>query len=215
MKQLEVPFLSQLDRNTPIEEIARYLDGQIKHPIDSVPWEGFGKKAEVHFALAHANECLFLKFFVKENSLKACYSKTNDPVYKDSCVEFFIAFNGEKEYYNFEFNCLGTCLSAYGTETERRKILPEGVIARINSFSKIKRINFYQKEAFLWELSLMIPVEVFCMHEFTQLRGAVSKVNFYKCGDNLPERHYLSWNHIKSDMPNFHLPEFFGKITFN
>jgi hypothetical protein len=215
MKQLEVPFLSGLDRSTPIEDISLLLDRQQKHPIGIAPWKAFSHKPEVHFALAHANDCLFLKFYVKEKSLQARYSKINEPVYQDSCVEFFIAFNGEEEYYNFEFNCLGTCLSGYGMGAKEREILPEGIIARIKSLSSIKQINAHQQQAFVWRLSLMIPIEAFCLHEFTQLRGTVSRVNFYKCGDNLPERYYLSWNHIKSEEPDFHLPEFFGQITFN
>ncbi|HEX8038127.1 MAG TPA: carbohydrate-binding family 9-like protein [Chryseosolibacter sp.] len=41
----------------------------------------------------------------------------------------------------------------------------------------------------------------------------VSK-DFYKCGDNLPEPHFITWNDVKAPKPDFHLPEFFGRINF-
>jgi hypothetical protein len=214
MKQLEVPFLQVLDRTTSIEKISDSLNRLNKHPVEMLPWMAFSYKPEVSFALAHANDCLFLEFYVTESRPQANYSSTNDPVYKDSCVEFFIAFNEEAVYYNFEFNCLGTCMAAYGTERDNRKFLPAEVIAQIKSLATIKQLNSYQQGLFFWRLTLMIPVEVFCMHELTQLKGLACKVNFFKCGDELQKQHYLSWNDIKADKPNFHLPEFFGKMNF-
>lgn len=44
--------------------------------------------------------------------------------------------------------------------------------------------------------------------------GQNAGVNFYKCGDDLPKPHYLCWNPIKSETPDFHLPEFFGNAIF-
>ncbi|MBW3545112.1 MAG: hypothetical protein KY428_05825 [Bacteroidetes bacterium] len=212
MKQLEVPFLQNLDSSTPIEKIADSLNGLQKYAIDMAPWRDFGYKPEVSFALAHSNDCLFLKFFVTESFLRATYCNTNDPVYKDSCVEFFIAFNGEAEYYNFEFNCLGTCLAGYGTMQNNRRLLPEAVIANIKSLATIKRENTNTKTLFSWQLSLLIPIKTFCMHALTGLKEAKSSVNFFKCGDDLPNPHYLSWNAIEATEPNFHLPQFFGEM---
>ena len=38
--------------------------------------------------------------------------------------------------------------------------------------------------------------------------------NFYKCGDKLQTPHFLSWNPIDLEKPNFHCPEFFGMLRF-
>jgi hypothetical protein len=38
--------------------------------------------------------------------------------------------------------------------------------------------------------------------------------NFYKCGDELPTPHFLSWNPIEWKEPSFHRPEQFGKLIF-
>jgi hypothetical protein len=46
------------------------------------------------------------------------------------------------------------------------------------------------------------------------LKGKTCRANFYKCGDDLPEPHFLSWNNIIADKPDFHLPQYFGTLTF-
>jgi hypothetical protein len=56
--------------------------------------------------------------------------------------------------------------------------------------------------------------EAFEFHQLKSLKNIKCKANFYKCGDELSQPHYLSWNNIKSGKPNFHLPEFFGEINF-
>ena len=38
--------------------------------------------------------------------------------------------------------------------------------------------------------------------------------NFYKCGNQLPKPHFLSWNPIPTDNVQFHCPEFFGELDF-
>jgi hypothetical protein len=66
-----------------------------------------------------------------------------------------------------------------------------------------------------WELSLVIPIDVFLLNKLNTLDGLDAKGNFYKCGDNLKVPHFLSWNPIENEKPNFHLPQFFGKILFS
>lgn len=96
MKQLEAPYLHEAGKDTPVEEVSELLDKLDKHSIDQAPWPAYSSKARAGFALAHSNDCLFLKFYVIEEHIRATHFRTNDPVYKDSCVEMFISFNGEK-----------------------------------------------------------------------------------------------------------------------
>jgi len=44
-----------------------------------------------------------------------------DPVYKDSCVEFFVKPKPDKGYFNFEFIAVGTLLCSYITDPERTR----------------------------------------------------------------------------------------------
>lgn len=213
MKHLEVPASQNLNRNKAIQVIADSLDELDKNLIGMVPWPAFNYKPTAMFAIAHNHDCLFMKFYVSENNVQAVYRNINDPVYKDSCVEFFIAFNGEEGYYNFEFNFLGTCRAGYGLQRNNRKFLPESVISKIKTLNLLNPASNDQTDIH-WQLTLVLPIEIFSEHKLIQFDKLKGKANFFKCGDDLPKPHYLSWSNITADSPNFHLPKFFGDVKF-
>lgn len=213
MKQLSVPFI-HLDESNTIDEISRKLDHVHQELIANVPWDEYPYKPEIAFSIAHGENGLFLKYFVEEKYVRAVNSEPNEPVYEDSCVEFFISFEDESEYYNFEFNCAGTCLLGFGEGREGRVLSSPEIIKQINFKSTLKPAT--NTEANIgWELTLAIPFSVFQYHELSSLSGKKCRANFYKCGDKLPEPHFLAWNNIQSENPNFHLPKFFGDVEFN
>lgn len=213
MKNLLIPFIGHADKYTAVEEISSLLDLQARNAINEVPWPDYSYKPEVTFAAAYTRDALLLKYYVKEAALKAIYRNINDPVYKDSCVEFFIAFGNENRYYNLEFNCLGTCLMAFGPDRHERKLLPAATIGKIRSDVFIKSLPD-QQDGIYWELTLVIPLDVFIYHQSLFLKDQAARANFYKCGDELPEPHFLAWNNINSEQPDFHLPQFFGSLYF-
>jgi hypothetical protein len=129
-------------------------------------------------------------------------------------VEFFVSFGDEPGYYNFEFNCAGTCLLSFGEERANRKMTSANLIKSIAFQSSIKPAT--NKDASIgWELTLVIPFDAFQYHEITSMKGKKCRANFYKCGDDLPEPHFLAWNTINTEEPDFHRPEFFGNLEFN
>ena len=65
-----------------------------------------------------------------------------------------------------------------------------------------------------WEVALIIPYKVFFKHQIDSLDGKEIKANFYKCGDELQTPHFLSWNALEIDQPDFHRPDFFGTLEF-
>lgn len=213
MKQLSVPFI-HVDDISALNEISAKLDHVHKELIHLCPWSEFSYKPQVTFALAHGEKALFLKFYVEEKHLKAIYSEPNNPVYKDSCVEMFFSFEDEQEYYNFEFNCAGTCLLSFGEQRAGREMFSPDIIRSISFLNAIKPASV--KDANIaWELTLAIPFHVFQYHKIESLKGKKCRANFYKCGDDLPEPHYVVWNEISTAQPDFHRTEFFGEIQFN
>jgi hypothetical protein len=213
MGRLVVPYVAA-DQNTAIEDISYMLDAMERHPIQAVPWPTFAYKPDATFAIAHHNDCIFLKYFIKEKSIRALHRKTNDPVFQDSCVEFFISFDNDQEYYNLEFNCIGTCLLGFGRGKTARALVGEEQIQKIRRHALIKSWNEDGSTLNSWELTMTIPLEVFAFHSIASLTGRSCKVNFFKCGDELPEPHFLAWKNIESSSPNFHLPEYFGTMMF-
>lgn len=59
-----------------------------KKSIKHFLWNGLTYEPKVSFSIAY-NDCIFLKYFVNEKYISAKYLNHNNPVYKDSCVEFF------------------------------------------------------------------------------------------------------------------------------
>lgn len=205
MKKLNVPFIENTEDREELKSLPR-------HKIDQISWTEYPYLPEVNFKIAYTNHSIFLEYKVREKHLKAIYKETNEPVYKDSCVEFFISFD-QIHYYNFEFNSIGTALVGYGTaERDLRKRLPVDLIEKIKTESIIKDRKVGDEEQ--WTLQLQIPFELFYNENLSCLKGTKATANFYKCGDDLPEPHFVSWNKIETTEPNFHLPEFFGEITF-
>ena len=213
MKTLSVPYIHVEDFEA-VEDISAKLDHVHQELINITPWAAFPYKPVLAFAMAYGDQGVFLKFYVEEKHIRAIYSEPNDPVYKDSCVEFFVSFGDEKEYYNFEFNCAGTCLLSFGEERSNRSMLSDELIRTIASRSSIKPANS-KGSNIGWELTLSIPFSAFQYHQFESLKGKKCRANFYKCGDDLPEPHFVVWNEIKTEEPDYHRPEFFGSVEFN
>lgn len=209
MKSLVVPFLE--DVNT-LEEAAQALANLPSNPIDQVSWAEYPYLPAVSFKIGYTPHSLLLEYEVSEKDWVALYQETNDPVYRDSCVEFFISFD-DQHYYNFEFNSIGTALVGYGNADRADRVrLPAELIETIEIISIIEERKIGEEQQ--WTLTLEIPYNLFYKDAIESLKGMKAKANFYKCGDDLPDPHFVSWNRIDADEPNFHLPEYFGKIEF-
>lgn len=189
------------------------MDALPDHDLEEVSWPAFPYRPRVRFKFAHASDCLLLSYSVYEKHARAFYTNTNDPVYKDSCVEFFLSFD-TRHYYNLEFNCAGTGLIGYGdSNLEKRRRLPKELIETVKAVPSDPVSEALTKEV-RWGLLLVIPFSIFDAHAITGFGGMHCTGNFYKCGDELPIPHFLSWNRIDHPTPNFHLPQFFGDLVF-
>src|SRR5258705_5587299 len=98
MKVLKAPRIKD---NTPdeVERLHEILDGQERHLLEFLLWQNGGDEPTVSFSIAHNNHSVLLGFFVDEKEIRATITKTNGPVWEDSCVEFFLAFD-EQGYSN-------------------------------------------------------------------------------------------------------------------
>ena len=141
-------------------------------------------------------------------------SSINDPVFKDSCVEIFIEPDGDK-YYNFEFNCIGTPYGGVGRDRTSGKPQDVDTIKSIRTLSSLGSEPFEEvlKES-SWTLTVEIPFKAFTSKSIDQIKGSSMRANLYKCGDELTTPHFVTWNSIDTENPDFHRPEFFGVINF-
>ena len=184
-------------------------------PIDHVNWSAYPYKPKVAFRIAHTDNSILLHFNVKEATVRARYGVDNGDVWTDSCVEFFSIPAADGIYYNFECNCIGTILIGAGKERANRERAPQELMDGVQRWSSLGREPFPERmEETSWDVALIIPYTVFFKHNITSLDGETIKANFYKCGDELQTPHFLSWNPIEIEKPDFHRPDFFGTLEF-
>ena len=212
--QLAIPYLREANAQSRMEEISGVLDKLQHNHIQKLPWPEFVYKPDVTFTIAHTGDSILLKYFVSEKSIRAVHYQDNSPVYEDSCVEFFFAFDGNDEYYNLEFNCAGTCLFGFGKNASDRRLIDGDDIRKIRRLATIKSNLNGKSSAISWQLATVIPVEALIYNKMKSLKNMNCRVNFYKCGDKLPEPHFLSWQDMKTSTPDFHLTRFFGDACF-
>lgn len=214
MNMLEVPFVN-IGVAEDRDEIANMLAALDDNDIAFVNWaKEYPSKPRVAFKIAHNNENIFLHYFVEENEILAETKDDNGPVWTDSCVEFFISFD-EPFYYNAEFSCIGKALLGYRASRDAVEHAKVDVMNSIKRFSSLGVESFgRRKGAFKWDLLLVIPLSAYWKTSLKSLSGVEAKVNFYKCGDNLSECHFLSWSPIETEKPDFHCPEYFERILF-
>ena len=215
-KVLKVPEI-EYNGEVGLREVSRLLEAQVEpQVIGTVNWEAFPYRPDVQFRIAHSNNKLWLKFHVTEDNILARRTEANTATHRDSCVEFFLDPQQNGDYYNFEFNCIGTTHLAYGSEGGKREFVPPGNIReQILIESSLGDQPFPERTGgHSWEMTMVIPAEILVHEKGIQLKGLTANANFYKCGDDTAVPHYLSWSPVGTDRPNFHQPKFFGRLIF-
>lgn len=213
MKKLKVPYLATLDV-LDLSSVGFLMESKAQREyIDVINWGEYPYKPIVAFDVARSDIYLYIRYFVKGNSLKALYEVDGSPVYTDSCVEFFMQQVGEKSYYNFEFNCIGTCDASHRESRDIKKSLSPEEYASIRRHSTFEHVGFSEKQGIhSWELIVAIPLRVMGLDPENLPEKIMG--NFYKCADDTQFPHFVSWSPIDLPSPNFHCPEFFGEIYF-
>lgn len=169
---------------------------------------------QVSVRIAHTGDAVALDWTVDERYVRAAASADGGKVWEDSCVEFFMSPEGT-DYINVECNCAGRVLCGVGPGREWRFRHAPEALAAISRHASLAGEPFDTREASApWRLSVLIPSSFFFSGESRDLSGLDATANFYKCGDRLPQPHFLSWQPVGTENPDFHRPEFFGKIHF-
>lgn len=190
MKTLTIPRIKSLAE----------LEALPWEAVDNNNWADFAKAPETKVKIARLNDAVVVKFEVMESNPRAVNTADGQPVYEDSCVEFFCHVPGDEKYQNYEFNSRGKLLaSRRASRTEAVEPRTEAELARISRYPQVNASD--------WTLMAVIPADLIGLKPDTTEITA----NFYKCGDLTEHPHFASWNPIDTPAPDFHRPEFFGK----
>ncbi|MFH2113573.1 MAG: carbohydrate-binding family 9-like protein [Spirochaetota bacterium] len=168
---------------------------------------------------------LYWSFRVEDRWVRARFLEYQDPVCRDSCVEFFVQPAQEAGYFNFELNCIGTMQLFYiedptRTKTGFMKATPISATdaAGIQIRASIQERPYLPEnhEPMEWWMDAAVPFSLFSKHvpEFTPpVPGTEWRGNFYKCADDSSHPHWAAWAPIGDEL-NFHVPQYFGTLRF-
>lgn len=215
MKKLTIKKI-QTTPQTPMQEISKLLDELGDGtPINTVNWDDYTYQPKVNFNIAYGFGEILIKYYVTENYVMAQKTESNQSVCKDSCVEFFVTPVSDGPYYNFEFNPIGTCLLGKGYGRQDSRVQSPEIIKKIRRLSSLGSEPFEERVGKQsWTLVVAIPLEILFGNPIPELSGKFIRANFYKCGDKLTKSHYLTWNPVETEKPDYHRPEYFGVLEF-
>lgn len=184
--------------------------------IDCHLWPQNDYRPHTIVKMCYTDYGFYLQFRAFENQIRALYRNVNEPVYKDSCVEFF--FNPEPQkssrYINLEVNPLGAMLGGIGHNRNDRESIPDKLLGQFNIKHSVTFDNLKNYKGPYWSVEYCIPVDFITVYfnNFKPEHGAKLNANFYKCGDDTALPHYACWNKVESFTPDFHRPQDMGVL---
>ncbi len=178
--------------------------------VDTYRWcQGYAPAVTARMVYIQ-NEGFVLRMDCTERAPKADCTDYMQPVYLDSCMEFFADWLGDGRYINMEMNARGTLLSCIGQDRHERTPITaytDGIIFPVTAVI----------EAETWSVTAEIPLALLAailgVERLTVEPGFSFRGNFYKCGDETAIPHFGMWSPIDTPEADFHKPEYFGALT--
>lgn len=185
-----------------------------KADVCCYPWDQNGYRPKTEAQVVYTEKGFHVLQISFENKIMATRVNMNDPVYRDSCMEFFIKPDPENDskYLNFELNPLGTLNLGIGKGRFDRMKITDTTPELFHIRPSVTREALRNFSGEYWSIQYFIPfdfIEKFC-GKFSFKSGMKMAGNFYKCAEDTEYPHFGCWNEIISKTPDFHRPECFG-----
>ena len=161
--------------------------------------------------LCYDRENLYVRQRAWEKEIRATHTGYLQQVCEDSCMEFFFApgAKGDERYFNVEINPNGCVHLGFRLGRKNSvQVVPK-------EMEKLLAVCPERTEDG-WMLTYRIPVTLVQLFYpgFHWEKGREFRANCFKCGDCTRQPHYLSWNPVTSETPDFHRYCDFGRMIF-
>ncbi len=220
------PYVIQRAGITP--EFTGSWDGPAWSKADTLSVALFHPAGSAHHPVVNArllydDQAIYIHFKVQDRHVRSIHTRPQDPVWQDSCVEFFFQPKPSPGYFNVEGNCGGTFLCSYVEDPRRTptgfakfRLIDAHWFTRIRAYHSMPPVVEPELPGPVeWTLEYGIPFSL--IEDYAGPLGAVAgqiwRANFYKCGDKTSHPHWASWAPIGEAL-NFHQPDRFAPITF-
>lgn len=172
--------------------------------------------------MLYDDQAIYVIFRVEDRYVRAVARKHQDPVCRDSCAEFFFTPGTDTAagYFNLEMNCGGTMLFNFQVVPRQNSIpIAAADLQRIDvAHTQPQTVEPEVEAPTTWTVEYRIPVDILAKYYPGVKKPAAGvswRANFYKCGDKTSHPHWLTWSFVDRPQPDFHVPEWFGTISFD
>lgn len=226
MKQETLTVRHLADGPVCAADIPQVMDraGVAFTPVAVHDWaDRFPYRPQMDIRLAHTGSHLLVDYRVTEACVRAVAPHDNGNVWEDSCCELFLepldadAAPGAAAdtYYNIECNAAGTLLMGNGQGRAGRVRAGQETLDLVDRWASMGRKPFADTVGErTWRLCLAVPAKALFRHQLASFSKLRARGNVYKCGDRLPQPHFLSLFPVSTPKPDFHRPDCFGEIRF-
>lgn len=177
-------------------------------------------RPNVHVKMMYDEDNIYVIFRVSDRFVRSVVEEYNGPVSTDACVEFFFSpdINFPERYFNLETNAGGTPLMSYhiSRQKESQKFSVDDLKKIEIAHSLPGKVDPEIDTPIVWTIEYKLPFSVLKKYGSVvqPQEGVIWKANFYKTASKTSNPHYLTWSYVDNSKPNFHLPQFFGELTF-
>mgnify|MGYP002640353087 CR=1 FL=1 len=215
----DVPHATILRAAGPIT-----VDGRLDEPswqaapvIDAFafPWWSSGEREPTRARLLWDDRALYVSFQATDRHVSAVHAERDKPVSQDDCVEVFVAPDtaNVSNYYNFEFNALGTTLDRSPLDDRSSRWNADGLRVAVEIHGTLNQ----QADAdSFWTTEIAIPFDTFAGYAqpLPPADGDVWRLNLYRTGGAI-NLQYMTWSNTQTEKPSFHVPQRFGAVHFS
>ncbi len=183
---------------------------EIGGKIDQINWPENDYRPQGNVTIVYNEEALKVRLWAGIEAPQAKAYVDNGDVWKDTCLELFLKpFAEDEDYINIETNVLGCMLIGKGFNRHNRPF----ITAMLKPHMEPK-VTIVPGES--WSLEYKIPfkaLEEIFGRELKPVAGTKLWLNAYMCGDETPLPHWVSWNKVDIEDPDFHRSDYFGEGT--
>jgi len=169
--------------------------------------------------MLYDDQNVYIIFKVRDRFVRIVTNEINGPVWEDAAAEFFFSpdMAAPLKYFNLEMTGGGTPLMCYNTFPLELHYLDTTDIKEIEIAHSLPELVPNEiTDSVTWTLEYKVPLVL--LEKYANVTrpapGINWMANFYKCASNNSNPHYFTWAKVVSPTPNFHLPEYFGKLVF-
>ena len=190
------------------------------HPLSG------GVRPDVRFRALCAGGRIAVRFEVRgDRFVRSVATEPQGPVWKDSCVEFFVQPAEAAGHFNFEVNAGGALHASYIVDPRR---LPEGGyadwaplppewMARVAVRTSLPRVVDPPLPGPLdWCAEIAVPLALLAAVSGAPCgprAGDEWRGNLFHCGDETPSPRWGAWSGVGERL-DFHQPARFGVLRF-